>query len=63
MLHLLGICANFSHGQTVLMLMLVSLYKSHDSTDITSSRTLPSYIGSRFLLLMLFLLSSFAFLI
>jgi hypothetical protein len=50
--HLQGICANFSTGQTVLMLMLMllSLYKSHDSTDITSSRTLPSHIGSRFFL-------------
>jgi len=32
------------------MHMLVSLYKSHDSTDITSSRTLSSHIGSRSLL-------------
>lgn len=30
--------------------MLVTLYKSHDSTDITLSRTLPSHIGSCFLL-------------
>jgi hypothetical protein len=45
MLHLQGICATFFLGQTVLM--LVTLYKFHDSTDI---RTLASHTGILFLL-------------
>jgi hypothetical protein len=39
--HLQGMFANFSLGQTALMLVI--LYKSHDSSDITSSRMLPSH--------------------
>ena len=39
--HLQGMCASFSPGQTVLMLVI--LYKSHDLSDITSSRMLLSH--------------------
>jgi hypothetical protein len=42
--HLQGMCANFSPGQIVLMLVI--LYKSHDSSDITSCRVLsPSSVA------------------
>ena len=45
MLRLRGMCANFSHGQTVLMLVI--LCKSHDS-DLTFEPCVTPPIISRF---------------